>query len=434
MSIITLTVYLILSVFAFIIYKKISHPVVMFNLIWTVLIAVSRLGLVGLSIPPSSTYEVFLKGGLVFNVFSFILFFISRFINTPNKIERSKTVISDITKQRVVLVLNIILFIYYIYKLIRITGLIGEIGDYTVVRGFYYSTDNFASSLEYNIVTFLFDPIVYLNAVIFALNTKKKHYHTYTLLLMFVNMLLRTVISGGRMIMFEFAACILIVQLTPFFGENERRTSLYKKSKNTRIAFFIILILLFFVASYITELRGGTESTLAGNGMATIISNFTGSFSYFSIMNSYGKYYPVLYGRAMFAGIIDPIIMLLHFFKLTDVEIAQNSVGNILSEFFLLGSRSYNAMPTMYYYFITDFRELGIIIGSVILSAYCFIIDRIRKYYNSFKSFGLYLLMTLVIIESSMTWLPFRTSFIIANFLVLAFVSNNKFNKKKRGQ
>jgi hypothetical protein len=243
-------------------------------------------------------------------------------------------------------------------------------------------------------------------------------------------MVLRTIISGGRMIMFEFAICVIIAQFTPYFGENELRSKFAKKTRYTKISIIVFLTVLFFIASYITELRGGKESSLAGNGIATFISNFTGSFSYFSVLNHYGKYSPVLYGRAMFAGLIDPLIMILHFVKLTDVEIAQNTVGNILSEFYLLGNHSYNAMPTMYYFFITDFKEIGIYIGAFVLSAYCFIIQKIRHYYNDYKSFALYLLMMLVLIESPMTWLPFKTSFIIANILVIILASNQKFKIK----
>ena len=427
MSAITLTVYCFFCILTLSVYRRISHPVVIFNLIWTVLIAVSMMSLIDLPVPPASSFEVFLKGGVVFNIFSLILYFINRFISNKTRTDSLKTVLTNKTKQKIVLALNIVILVYYLFKLIRISGLLGDFGNYIAIRSFYYSTDNFASSLEYNIVTFIFDPIIYLNAVIFALNTKKKQYHTYTLFIIFTNMILRTVISGGRMIMFEFAVCLFVAQLT--HTKEEKNRKLDKKAKYTRLFILVALACLFMIASYITELRGGNGNSLAGNGISTFISNFTGSFSYFSVLNSYGKYYKPLYGRAMFAGLIDPIIMLLHFLKLTDVDIAQNALGSILSEFYLLGNHSYNAMPTMYYFFISDFREAGIVIGSVVLSAYCFVIERLKHYYNNYKFNALYLLMVLTIIESPMTWLPFKTSFVIANILVLLFASNNKIKK-----
>lgn len=429
MSVITVAVYCFFSVVALFFYRKISHPVVIFNLIWTVLIAVSRFGLVGLSVPPSATYEVFLKGGIVFNVLSFILFFIDRVIGLKTENRQPDVILSNKAKQRILLAFNIVMLIYYLFKLVQVYGIIGESGSYIGIRSFYYSTDNFASSLEYNVVTFIFDPLIYLNSVVFALNTKKKKYHTHTLVLIFVNMILRTIISGGRMIMFEFAICVLIAQITPYVGEH--KSKLLGRGKNTKVVTIVFIAFLFLVASYITQLRGGTEDTIAGNGISTIISNFTGSFSYFSVLNNYGKYFKMLYGRATFAGIVDPVIMLLHFFKLTEVEIAQNSVGNILSEFYLLGNHSYNAMPTMYYFFITDFKEAGVLIGTAILSVYCFVIDRIRRSMNDYKSFGLYLMMMLTLIESPMTWLPFKTTYIVANLLIVVLVCNNRFSEHK---
>jgi len=433
MSVITLTVYCIFSVLALIIYRKISHPVVIFNLIWTALIAVSQLELIGISVPPASTYQIFLKGGIAFNISAVVIYLLSLFIRTNSYEGKNKTILSDKTKQNILLVVNIILLVYYLYKLVRVYILIGEAGNYLGVRGFYYSTDNFASSFEYNVVTFVFDPFIYLNSVIFALNTRKRTYKYYTLILIFINMVLRTVISGGRMIMFEFALCIIIVQITSLYKSRKDRLS--RNTRNKRILLIFVLFVLFIIASYITELRGGTEKSLAGNGISTVISNFTGSFSYFSVLLNHGKILSGLNGRATFAGIVDPFIMILHYVKLTSVDIAQNSVGTILSEFYLLGNHSYNAMPTMYYFFITDFGEFGIIAGPVLLSLYCFIFDRIRNYFGNYKSFGLYIMMLLTIIESPMTWLPFKTSFIIANILIILFVSTGSLakNNKPRG-
>ncbi len=426
MAIVTLEVYCVLSVIAVAIYRKISHPTVIFNLIWTVLIAVSRLGLVGLSVPSPSSYEIFLKGGICFNLVALFLYFVNRFLHQNPPAEIKKGVLSDKRKQSILLSLNLIMFVYYMIKLFQIRGILGE-GSYLDVRSFYYSTDNFSSSLEYNIVLFVFDSTIYLNAIFFALNIKKKHCHTYLLVLIFINMILRTVISGGRMIMMEFAVCLVITLVTPVDKKKPRKNV---KKRFSAILMMSLVIMLFFVAAYITELRGGSGSSLAENGLSTLISNFTGSFSYFSLMNRYDRYLNPLYGRAIFAGFIDPVIMILHFLGLTNVEITQNSIGLILSQFYVLGKHSYNAMPTMYYFFISDFGKSGVFIGPALLAVYSFLSERMVRHYNSYKSFAFYLMMLLTIIESSMTWLPFRSSFAVALLLIPLLISNEKFDLK----
>ena len=103
MSVITLAVYCFFSVMALAVFRKIVHPVVVFNLIWTVLIAVSRLGMFGLSIPMSNIYVMFLKGGITFNLVSLILNFTGDFLFKRSYSNVVEPASKARTKQRITL-------------------------------------------------------------------------------------------------------------------------------------------------------------------------------------------------------------------------------------------------------------------------------------------------------------------------------------------
>lgn len=423
MEAVAISVFCVFFVISFVVFRKLGHPAVVFNLIWGVFIAISTLGLAGLSIPGQIIYFYLTVGGTVFNTVMLLFAGSKKLLHIHYKEKTSKKILSAKVKHGIVITINIIMLFYYIYKLTKVINVIGA-GSYYDVRGFYYSSDNFSSSLEYNMVTFVFDPMLTVTSIIFAINMFDKHYSTFSLAVMFFNVALRMVVSGGRMIMFEFAACIIVAYFATYkYRSKIRRT---KREHRRRIIIGIVLTGAIIAAAYITELRGGQEDTLAGNAFSTFVSNFTGSFSYFDVLNKNHKYVADLNGRATFAGIIDPFIMLARFFKITDVDIAQNTVGNVLSEFYLLGKHSYNAMPTMYYFFKTDFGNFGMVIGPVILSIYCYICEKGRRQYKDYKHLGLFMLMMLAVIESSMTWLPFKTSFIMANIFTAILLTNDK--------
>ena len=430
MAVITLIIYAVFLLVSFSIHRKLSRPTVMFNLIWTVLIAISMSGILGITIPEGKIYKFFLIGGISFNLMLGLLNFGERQSILRCKSRSHKKIITNKVKSILVLTLNIIMFVYYVYKGARLIDKFGFSAEaYLSVRGNYYSTENFGSSLEYNIVMYLFDPMLYVNSTILAINLFDKKYKTFTLSLMFINLILRMLISGGRMIVFELGVCILLAYLHTH--TKRKRIKLSKSQKRKKRMMYGLLAIAIVGATYVTVLRAGQSSLFEGNALVTLLSNFTGSFSYLDILQKYGLYYPKkLFGRATFAGLLDPFIMVGRYLGITRVDITQNALGTILSEFFHIGKLSYNAMPTMYYFFISDYRRFGLIIGPALLAIYTFIADLRKRKNFTYKNFALYILAMLIIVESPMTWLPFKTSFIVANFLTAFLLSSDKINKE----
>ena len=342
-------------------------------------------GILGITIPEGKIYKFFLIGGISFNLMLGLLDFGERQSILRYKSRSHKKIITNKVKYILVLTLNIIMFVYYVCKGARLIDKFGFSAEaYLSVRGNYYSTENFGSSLEYNIVMYLFDPMLYVNSTIFAINLFDKKYKTFTLSLMFINLILRMLISGGRMIVFELGVCILLAYIHTH--TKRKRIKLSKSQKRKKRMMYGLLAIAIVGATYVTVLRAGQNSLFEGNALVTL--------------------------------------------GITHVDITQNALGTILSEFFHIGKLSYNAMPTMYYFFISDFRRFGLIIGPALLAIYTFIADLRKRKNFTYKNFALYILAMLIIVESPMMWLPFKTSFIVANFLTAFLLSSDKINKE----
>ena len=233
------------------------------------------------------------------------------------------------------------------------------------------------------------------------------------------NLIMYIFISGGRMILFETSIIILFLVLN----------SEHKKIRN-RMIFLVIFMI--FVAVYVSSLRGGTLNILY-EIIEKLIVNFTGSFAYLEVLIDQNSI-PIgsMYGKATFSGISDILISALRYLDLTVIESAKNEIGSITANFVHIGSYSYNAMPTMYYFMILDFSYFGIVLGSVLLSTISFLVYRICILKKSYRFLSMYMLVLIIIFQSTMRWtLAFSEYLIAALILYILFNKTDRINKRK---
>ncbi len=420
---VALAVYLVLLVLSLLIYKKWSSPFVFFNLIWSLWLTIAGIGVKGISTAGREVFLYFIIGGIVFNLagFLFVLMDSLKYSRKGIKIKPESKIqpYLDI----IFVVIQCVVLAYYVFKAIDVWQTVITGGSYEDVRGYYYSSENFGSRIEYLLVTFVFDPMTTLGAVVFAINIFDKKKSNLTLGIILMNIFLRALVSAGRMIIFELAILVLVNFLYKY-------KELIKKNKKKVLKPLFIVLIGVAIAVFITEGRNKSEPGTS-RAIINLLSNFTGSFTYFSILNSNGIYVSQQYGRIFFGGIIDTFLMVSNRLGLTNIPYITNEVGVILSDFYNIGSISYNAMPTMYYYFISDFGEIGIVIGCIIFAFYAsFMYCRCNRKKTQ-KTFALYMIMMLVVMESSMTWLPFKLSFFITLVYTCIFISNKPIYETK---
>ncbi len=424
MDILAIIAYLMFLAISFLLYKRLSNPIVFFNLIWLVWITVSTTDFLGFYAPSGSVYKMFIIGGIVFNVFGHLFMLIVKIITSKNNSFKTKVTPYYEYRKLIFSVLQVIIFAYYMSKAIELLVSFSAGMGYDEVRGFYYSEDNFSSPFEYRIVTFLFDPMVMVSEIVFAINIFDKQYNKFITLLMFCNIFLRSIISGGRMIIFELSVFIVVNFIYQY------RT--YIKYKKGKLKVGVVVSAATLVAAYMTSGRVAEENTLAMGAVKTLISNFTGPFTFFSILNRNGTYTTPQFGSVMFAGITDTVKMVTNGLGLTEFNLLRNDIGLVLADYQYIGTKYFNAMPTMYYYFICDFGRNWYFVGLIIFAFIAVVVYSYCNRTKSCKALAIYLLMMLIIAESSMSWLPFNTSFIMAIIYALFFLSNEKLPKIKQ--
>lgn len=428
MELIAILVYLVFLIISLILYRRLSNPIVLYNLIWFLWITVSVTGFLNFYMPGDHIYKMFIIGGTVFNLVGYVVMLVDKTISSKKKNLVIKPTPYYEYRKMIFTTLQVLMFVYYVSKAIELLMAFRFGMGYDEVRGFYYSEDNFSSPFEYRIVLFLFDPMIMVSEIVFAINIFDKQYNKFTTILMFCNIFMRSIISGGRMIIFELAVFIVVNFIYQY--------KTYIKHKKGKVKVGVLVSISTIVAAYITSERVQEENTLAMGAIKTMVSNFTGPFTYLDILNRNGQYVEPKFGRASFAGLTDMFSMFTNGLNLTDFDLLRTEIGLMLEEFVFIGSKYFNAMPSMYYFFISDFGKNGYFIGNAIMAifvvfAYCY-----SRRYKTIKSLAIYLLMALLIAESSMTFLFFSTSFVMAILYVLFFMSNDvlpKLDSKARG-
>lgn len=424
METLAVVIYSILLVISLILYKKISNPIVFYNLIWLLWIAVSTTDFLGFNSPSDRVYKMFIIGGIVFNICGHLFMLLEKLLSKENKKKVIRPTLYYEYRKLIFVALQIIIFVYYFSKAIELLSSFNSGMGYSEVRGYYYSEDNFSSPFEYRIVTFLFDPLIMVSEIIFAINIFDKQYNWFATVLMFCNIFLRSIISGGRMIIFELSVFIIMN-----FVYQYRNYIKYKKGK---LKAGVVVSIATLVASYITSGRVEEENTLALGAIKSLVSNFTGSFTYFSVVDGMQKYTAPKLGRVMFAGITDIFSMVTNSIGLTDVTLLRNDVGLILADFYYIGGKYFNAMPSMYYFFICDFGTKWFFIGNIFFAAISVCTYIYCRKEKTCRALGLYLLVILMIAESSMTFLFFNISFVMTILYSLFFLSNDELPKIKK--
>lgn len=400
--------YLFATVLTYFIYKSISHPVVFFNVLWFVLLIIYCFGdlgkRMGLYQSGDMIFQIFFVGGVCFNIgaLAFSFFKPSRHVVRSEKIHE---VISD-KRIRVVVVAEVILLFYYIYKLYTLAGFLLSGQSYALIRSLYFSEDMITSPLESAFIIFVSDPLLLFTEIVFSINLFVKAFPKKLNYLLFINLMLKTIITGGRTTLFETGCLVIVCAI--YFGY-------FKKIKKETIGLIVGVFVLVYVVVLVSVQRHGDEGSVLEIAANNLITYFVGSFVFFEDLLLSHDYLNQTYGLVTFGGLTDVFIQLFRYLKLTDMSLSYVSVGSILSDFRMIGDGiSYNAMPTMYYYFFTDFREFGYILCPMLFGFFSVYIYNKMVYKNTLLYFAYYLFIMVLIVESSFNWQLERIPFVMA--------------------
>ena len=164
--------YLIALLVSALVFRRLSHPVVIFNTLWLILLTISIYGVLndelGFYQPSSKIYTIFFIGGLTFNLGAILCFLLLPKI----KYKKSSPHFPSLNQKCIKLFLSaeIVLLIYYAFKALGIFKLLLSGQTYDAIRQIYFSEEVMTSSLEFVICMFVFDPLLILTEILFAIN------------------------------------------------------------------------------------------------------------------------------------------------------------------------------------------------------------------------------------------------------------------------
>ena len=366
--------------------------------------------------PPSDTVlKIFMLGGVSYNI-GFYLFF--------SKIHASDTItiedfrLSD-KQSKIVLYVEILLLFYYTSKAFVILRYLASGNTYDAIRSLYFSSTNFTSVFEELFVMFIADPIVLLTSLFVAISFFKQIFSKRCMLIMIINIFLRSFISGGRTTIFELGVILLVCIF--IFGTNNKRM------KKKVVWALGLLFLLMFAGASISSHRHGDEGSFITIAASNVIEYFVGSFSFFDALLADNAVVEPTYGLTTLGGITDIFIHIFHFLGLSNTPLSYTHVGSVLADFREIGPGNYyNAMPTMYYFFYTDFRLLGVLVFPLLFGCVSAISYKKLLEKKSLIHFILYMMIIILVVESCFNWQFERIHFFMAIVYTLTLVSNNR--------
>lgn len=416
---------ILIGIFTLLKTKKIYNPIVLFYLWWSIPIFISGLGLFGLYIPSDEIYIIILTSML-----SFILGCIFIILINKNYIMENKRINIEIDFNlseliyKIVLFVNIILLIFLLYLFSNLIYTLNSGWEYNNIRYIYYYTNNILkSSIDVLLLNFIFEPILYFDIILLSMIIFKNNVKMSIKLILSLNMIFYTIITGGRTLLFYFIILSLVVYLI-----YDKRT---KINISKKIVIIISLTLLVFSMIYITVIRSGNFENILLNIIETLVIYLTGSIKFLeNKLLDFNNYNSFFMGRAFLGGVFDFLQLIVN--NLLNIEnlTAAQIIGGNSQIYSQIGEyQNYNAFPTMIYTFICDYGIIGIIINSFLFGVISYGMYVNFEKQNNLFSLGCYLVIVFAITESTLRWtfIYFWPYVVIILFFIMKKVNYSKW-------
>ena len=221
--------------------------------------------------------------------------------------------------------------------------------------------------------------------------------------------------NGGRYIVVKL---IFYVVSAFVIAEKGRIKYLFKKHK--KVVIFTILVV--FLLNYLTSLRSVSGMGFIGN----LVVYFGGSFSFLSELlrqNIHGNY--MGYGNITFGFIRNFVSVVATFVFGMPYTGTDALVNTFIGDYLTIGEGlTYNALPTVLYYFILDFGKVFWVFGIIILSAFSHKIE--DKFYNKkdWNAFCKYLFVLFTLFDTVLVYAYLGIGTLIGFLLIELFTSD----------
>ncbi|OFK20974.1 hypothetical protein HMPREF2829_06610 [Aerococcus sp. HMSC072A12] len=409
--------------------KRLDLPVILFNVVWSVLFTKGLLNLQNIQIINfEKSYFI-----LIFEVF-LICFNLAQilFIKDNNNLLEKQSY--KIVEGKYTIVLTCIL-VALLVLLRKSIGYILSGNFYAIRAAMYYeqvgqSNSLYSSGVETVLVQWVINGILIALAIIITnLNIQHKcsnKLFLYTIVVCTTFALL----TAGRIMLLK----LIIIFIISYLTNNIKFLMRYSK-KNNQIyirkyltSTEIIFIVLFLLAIFITIGRNLSAGFNTASISETFINYLLSPIEYLLVLVDHAlPFEQYFYGSVFFGGIFQIIEIILKNITTINFTFGFQQVIDETSQFLQLSDGSYyNAFPTAIYYFIRDGGLLGVAIDSFLFS---FITAKLFNNKNKNLIFqGYYILGLFLIIYSVFRWEPMIAEFWFT-VIAIPLLSSKYFNK-----
>lgn len=341
----------IFIILAFNKFHRLVNLVSVFTVMWFFWGALSCLGFFNLRVP---SFNVHLLAWIFVSIvdFCFLLFAKNNYDCCVCDLDG----LNCIFRAHILQALSLSLLIPLMYKTASLyfssTGL-------AAIRNIYFSGTNFSSmyqDLFFRLIPMGFTQALIIIYVYYSFETKQYKYLIYS----FLNVILITLISGGRYALMLILYTVLILWLTGQINIGQDTFIIKYKNKLKKIILLIVVVMF-----AITLKRG---QAILNN----VYMYFSGSLSFLDYIlenpSSFALDKP-LHGYLTFGAIVEPVVLFLKVIGLTTAKVPSYEFNIYCQNYYNIGANGYhilfNANTSVLYYFIRDFGFFGVIIGAL---------------------------------------------------------------------
>lgn len=403
--------------------RRLTNPIVLFNLLWGVGCFVSGLGLYGMFAPTLPTYTLYFAAILSFNLSA--LFFKKRKAALKN-VYPAPDQARYPALRKLLLAGAALVFVLFAYRAGKVLLWISQPdSSFSAIRQLYFNSDYLlGGTWERLFELFVVSPFLMVCVVSSCAGLFHQKPYWPVILLTFACVGMQAFYTGGRKTLFV----VFLLLLFSFLAGTRWR---YLKLP-LRLAILCGAGLLVFAMAGLTLSRGGEVSGIA----ETTTYYFTGSFKFFELSaDRYLTGAPLLWGRGTLACFADIPVLILRFFGVESVQTASTVLGTSVQAYEMLSeTQIFNAFSTMLFPMVADFGYPGAVLWPFLyglLAQWLYV--RMREKPNLYRR-GAYLVIMASLFNSIISWdfITQQNGFALLFFLLAEHAANKAAARKSK--
>ncbi|MBW3110295.1 oligosaccharide repeat unit polymerase [Bacillus sp. MCCB 382] len=396
-------------------YNSILKPNVLFSSIWCIAASIASIGLFGIYKPSDLVQFYSITLILIFNI--------SYFSWNRLKITKKPFLISGGINLKLIVVFNLIAWIYSLKFLLESLDIILNRGGFKVLRLYAFNSEmGLGTTSELLILQIFVNSIFTVTAILFVITLVTKKYNYKLSIIAIIDICMYTLLFGGRelpfnVVLFYFAAFIIYKSLNGGF----------KKVKMNKKLVLTLVIALF----------GLTVSRSWGDisFIESIVQYFTSGFNHLSVILNEVNDEQFLWGTATFGFIVNLFLMVFSVIFGIEYNGSDYIITSITSiPRYISPTLMTNANTTILYPFIKDLGFFGVVIGACFLSGFTSFIEKSFIKFGSMRLFGLYIFVISVLLRSTFTYRLLFPAAAVTIFFIIIFTKKTKNTSFNQGE